>query len=109
MGDQLAARQTLEGQTFVSKQGKMETRQLPQDLQALVEYLVVDPKDVISHWHEWQLNMVCAMLGSDSGDRVTQSDTRGRSPLHYAAAVGNAHPVDFLLKRGADLGAQDDL
>jgi ankyrin repeat protein len=35
-------------------------------------------------------------------------DEYGRTPLHYAAAEGNASLVEELLRSGADVNAQDD-
>merc|ERR1712232_873096 len=52
--------------------------------------------------------MAAALLHS-SANAVLDSDARGRSALHYAAAAGNTALIELLLQRGADPSAQDEL
>ncbi|GJL68219.1 MAG: hypothetical protein NPIRA06_08540 [Nitrospirales bacterium] len=42
----------------------------------------------------------------DQGERISETDTRGWTALHYAARAGQDTVVNLFLKKGADINAQ---
>jgi len=113
-----AERGTLEGRTFVLEEVCVQLRREPSLVgRDLARLLAVDPAEVMPRWHRWQSEMATALVGGSSGGTVSPQaamaaaslpDERGRAPLHYAAAVGNAELLDWLLAHGASPAARDD-
>lgn len=46
-------------------------------------------------------------LAVETGGSISERDASGRTPLHWAAANGNAQTVGFLLEAGADVSVKD--
>ncbi|CAE8590889.1 unnamed protein product, partial [Polarella glacialis] len=104
------ARGTLEGHTFAPEGSSQLVGLEPR---ALAAALAAEPQEVVPRWHAWQLEMAGALLGSaraqSSSEAARVSDARGRTALHYAAAVGNVPLLELLLHRGSAVETQDDL
>ena len=45
----------------------------------------------------------------EAGSGVTAQDSRGRTPLHYAAATGNYLVAEVLLRNSAKVAARDNM
>ncbi len=51
-------------------------------------------------------NVQSVMELLDQGERISETDTRGWTALHYAARAGQDTVVNLFLKKGADINAQ---
>uniref|UniRef100_A0A7S4VM28 JmjC domain-containing protein n=1 Tax=Alexandrium monilatum TaxID=311494 RepID=A0A7S4VM28_9DINO len=107
-----AERGTLKGRTFAQGEALVRLRREPSLVgRELAGALALDPAEVVPRFHAWQVELARAVgVGGAvaAGTAAAAADTRGRAPLHYAAAAGNCSLLRQLLASGAAAAAQDD-